>query len=122
MKLRNGRMVLQAKDIPDESFLEAIEATIEARTTEWGLDAKYASRWDIHDLLGHHIPEKVVLAKAAQLIKRGIIDGCTCTCRGDFEIVKPKPEPAPLVPVLWTQLSPTTRVTISVHPDSLEAT
>lgn len=113
MKLRNGRMVLQAKDISDEAFLEAIEATIEARTIAWGRDAKYASRWDIHDLLGHHIPEKVVLAKAAQLIKRGVIDGCTCTCRGDFEIVEPKPEPEwDPTPVLWTQLSPTVKVSI----------
>lgn len=87
MKIRNGRMLLQAKDIRDEDFLEAIETCIEARTIEWGFQARRATRWDIHDLLGHHIPEKVVLAKAAQLIKRGVIDGCTCGCRGDFEVV-----------------------------------
>lgn len=90
MKLRNGRMVLQAKDVRDEDFLEAIETSIEARTIEWGFQAHYASRWDIRDLLGHHIPEKVVLAKANQLMKRDIIDGCACGCRGDFEIVEEK--------------------------------
>lgn len=32
------------------------------------------------------IPEKVVLAKARRLVKRGLIDGCCCGCRGDFRI------------------------------------
>lgn len=37
------------------------------------------------------IPEKIVLAKARKLIRRGVIDGCACGCRGDFEIPAPKP-------------------------------
>jgi hypothetical protein len=32
-------------------------------------------------------PDKVVLAKAKRLVKRGLISGCTCGCRGDFEIM-----------------------------------
>jgi hypothetical protein len=31
-------------------------------------------------------PHKVVVAKLAKLIRRGLIDGCACGCRGDFEI------------------------------------
>lgn len=32
------------------------------------------------------IPYKVGLAAMANLIKRGLVEGCTCGCRGDFEI------------------------------------
>lgn len=32
------------------------------------------------------VPEKLVLAKLKQLIKRGLVNGCGCGCRGDFEI------------------------------------
>ncbi len=36
-------------------------------------------------------PKKLILAKMSQLIKKGLINGCTCGCRGDFEIT-PKGE------------------------------
>lgn len=32
------------------------------------------------------IPPKLGLAKAGMMIRRGLITGCTCGCRGDFEI------------------------------------
>lgn len=31
------------------------------------------------------IPDKLLLAKMAGLIRRGLIDGCPCGCRGDYE-------------------------------------
>lgn len=31
-------------------------------------------------------PEKVVMAKLKIMIKRKLINGCTCGCRGDFHI------------------------------------
>ena len=31
-------------------------------------------------------PEKVAMAKMSALIRRGLVTGCTCGCRGDFEI------------------------------------
>ena len=35
------------------------------------------------------LPENLVLAKARKLIKRGLLDGCACGCRGDFELSAP---------------------------------
>lgn len=32
------------------------------------------------------VPYKVGRAVMANLIKRGLVNGCTCGCRGDFEI------------------------------------
>jgi len=33
-------------------------------------------------------PTKVVKAKLNSLIKRGLVSGCICGCRGDFILVK----------------------------------
>jgi predicted transcriptional regulator len=38
-----------------------------------------------------NIPNKLVINKMRQLIRRGIVTGCGCGCRGDFEIT-PKGE------------------------------
>jgi predicted transcriptional regulator len=31
-------------------------------------------------------PVKLARAKMGMLIRRGLVDGCTCGCRGDFEL------------------------------------
>jgi hypothetical protein len=30
------------------------------------------------------VPDRLLLAKMDGLIRRGLVDGCTCGCRGDF--------------------------------------
>lgn len=32
------------------------------------------------------IPRKLALSKMRSLIKRGLVSGCACGCRGDFEL------------------------------------
>lgn len=90
-----------ARDIPDETFLDAIRATrheYKPGTMASGNDHGSATRWDVDMHLGGHrpadgfisdvpgVPAKVTLAKARRLIKRGLITGCACGCRGDYEI------------------------------------
>lgn len=95
----------RASDIPDEAVLEAVRACNEARCEgdeTWGWhsgrpgykeaddiedDAQphWAIRWDIGKALNDP-PEKVLLAKLKNLVKRGKLDGCACGCRGDFTI------------------------------------
>lgn len=65
----------QAKDISDEAFFEALDATI----VHENLGAVY---WEMAKYMG--VPDKVLLAKAKSMIKRGLITGCTDGCRGDF--------------------------------------
>jgi len=62
----------QAKDISDEMFLTEMRRVRHpwGWTTRWNMELPY--------------PEKVVLAKAASLIRRKVIGGCACGCRGDF--------------------------------------
>ena len=93
---------MKCADISDEAFLDAIRTVHRVR---WNDNPQWigASIWDIGAVLGGHpewcgqpeatqdelavFPEKVVRAKAKRLIKRGLIDGCACGCRGDFEIM-----------------------------------
>lgn len=91
---------MKAADIPDRDFLAAITEVIRIRNEDQPLDAPWiwASRWDIAAVLTGHaehvatapqdypdMPQKIVLAKAKRLIRRKLLDGCYCGCRGDFE-------------------------------------
>lgn len=94
---------IHARDIPDEAVIELVRACCEGRCNgdeTWGwhggrpgykhdpltpAKGHWANRFDIAKALGNP-PEKVVLAKLQKLIKRGLITGCACGCRGDFEL------------------------------------
>lgn len=69
---------MQAKDLGDRDFLSYIDtrsAALAAWVCLWDFDGPYLD-----------IPHKLIRAKAAKLIKRGFMTGCSCGCRGDFEI------------------------------------
>src|SRR5678815_4892395 len=94
---------MQAKDISDDAVISLVRACNEARCNgdeTWGwhggrpgykhdpntpAQGHWANLYDITKALGNP-PEKVVLAKLRRLINRGLITGCGCGCRGDFEI------------------------------------
>ena len=48
--------------------------------------SKWACLWDIQKEL-KDFPEKIVLSKLKNLLRKGKIQGCTCGCRGDFYII-----------------------------------
>ena len=81
---------MQAKDIPDALFLEYL-ATLQGHWTMlWGdnsvstwVDGKLVERKDLFPL---GTPHKVVRAKVRSLVRRKLMGGCDCGCRGDFEI------------------------------------
>lgn len=69
---------VKAADIADEIFLQTVLDVFEAE-----------NGWTNIRHLRERIPgfpEKVIRAKARQLIKRNWLSGCTCGCRGDFEL------------------------------------
>lgn len=95
---------MQAKDIPDEAFLAVVREFNEGRAPDkvltWpGSDIpdylvtgpRWAMVWDVAERL--EAPEKVIRAKAAKLIRRGLLDGCACGCRGDFDVVVTRFDP-----------------------------
>lgn len=78
---------MQAKDIPDDAII-AVLARLE-RDGKWpGVPRRWVMVWELYEAFPD-VPPKVVVAKMRALIRRGIADGCTCGCRGDFELVQP---------------------------------
>ena len=74
----------QCKDIPELPILEFLY--------QRKLDDKVWSCWyeGFENSIDQAMPEnthwKLRVAKMAKLIKRGLISGCGCGCRGDYEI------------------------------------
>lgn len=87
-KARSARMPAnspQAKDISDDEIRTAIIATRGRNDVP-----RWATTWDIIAHLSEY-PPKVVVAKLASCLARGVVQGHVCSrtppyCRGDFEI------------------------------------
>lgn len=73
---------MKAADIADRRLIEAIWHINWAK--EPGI-YRWALIWDLEEELPE-FPTKVIRAKCRALIRRGLIDGCDCGCRGDFEL------------------------------------
>lgn len=100
-----GGWIEKASDIPDEAFTAAIKEVCRRRNLMPPIPHHgwtTASRWDVTTVLAGHpelvgtdracdnwpnLPWKIVQAKAKRLVKRKVIDGCTCGCRGDYEVL-----------------------------------
>lgn len=78
----------QCKDIPDRPILEWLSAQKNVAT--W-FNYEGQPLWlplpvwlAMPD--GKDLPGPLVIAKMQSLIKRGLVDGCSCGCRGDYKI------------------------------------
>ena len=82
-EMKSGRP--QAKDIEDLDVLRVIGDLMAAEYRERPRADEYlwTMIWDINERFPG-VPEKVLMAKLDALVRRGLIDGCTCGCRGDF--------------------------------------
>lgn len=74
-------MAMQCKDIPDRPILEFLLQHL-GYWCNWHVGNEYSVR----QAMPAGIPEKLVLAKMRRLLARGLVQGCLCGCRGDFEI------------------------------------
>lgn len=75
---------MQCKDIPDLPILQFL-----AKQDRWA--THYDSNPErgmpsVGTVMPAETPIKLRAAKMAMLIRRGLVTGCTCGCRGDFEI------------------------------------
>ena len=81
---------MQCKDIPDEPVLRFLSGPFNDwpvpgwGTWFWADDYKPSN--SVANAMPAGTPEKLVLAKMRRLINRGLVDGCGCGCRGDFEL------------------------------------
>lgn len=78
--MKNGRM--QCKDIPDVPVLQFL-TKLGDRWANW-----FGPEFDnsVTHAMPAGTPEKLALGKMRMLMKRGLVDGCGCGCRGDFEL------------------------------------
>lgn len=79
--MSGGGKAFQAKHIPERPILEHLER-FEGVWCNWC----FGDERDVHNAMPTGIPDKVVLAKMRALMERGLVVGCGCGCRGDFEI------------------------------------
>src|SRR6266704_311959 len=68
----------QAKDIADMATLRVSDGLGRQRHC-------WTSPWDVAENFPA-FPEKVVAAKLKSLHRRGLVTGCPCGCRGDWEL------------------------------------
>lgn len=78
---------MQAKDIPDAPVLRFVEQHGGIGCNWFANDdgSPMGDRSVLH-AMPTETPAKVALAKMRGLVKRGLVTGCVCGCRGDFEI------------------------------------
>ena len=81
-------MIKHAKDIPDRLILNYLADRQGSWTCYWEgyFKDKDPSVSDIHYAVPDGSPVGLVRYKLKRLYKRGLIGGCVCGCRGDFEI------------------------------------
>lgn len=79
---------MKSGDIPDKDVLEYLAKYQGRWTCLWNgyFKEKDPSVPDVYYSMPEGTPSKVALAKMKSLYKRGLIGGCPCGCRGDFEI------------------------------------
>jgi hypothetical protein len=74
---------MQCKDIPDEPILRFLDDL-----DRWATYGEGHSMPTVRDAMPANTPKKLQLAKMRSLIDRGLVSGCHCGCRGDFEITE----------------------------------
>lgn len=75
---------IQAKDIDERPILEFLFERRQRLGKYYDWSCWYHPEFDA--LFPKDVPYKVRRAKLKSMIDRGLIDGCTCGCRGDFMI------------------------------------
>lgn len=71
--------MMQCKDIPDRPILELL-AKKPSEPHGWVKEHPH----DVSAAFPEGTPDKLKLAKMGMLIRRGLVSGCACGCRGDF--------------------------------------
>ena len=74
---------MKCKDIPDFQVLEFL-ALYDPEWCNWNM----GNQRDICNAFPDGTPKKMVLSKIKSLIRRGLVDGCGCGCRGDFALTE----------------------------------
>ena len=78
---RAGNPSVKTSDIPERPILEFL-----AKLDRWATHGNARSMPTVQDAMPEGTPIKLQLSKMRALKKRGLVQGCYCGCRGDWEI------------------------------------
>jgi len=81
---------MKCKDIPDIPILEFLSKFEEGMWCNW-YEIEPGKSWSsrsVRNAMPKDTPAKLVLAKMRMLMRRELVQGCGCGCRGDFEITQ----------------------------------
>jgi hypothetical protein len=79
---------MKCADIPDGPILRLLANLPpyeNGRRRTWG-NWCFGDGGDVRSVMPPLPSDKLALAKMRQMIRRGVVGGCPCGCRGDFEI------------------------------------
>lgn len=76
---------MQCKDIPDQPILDFLER-LDGRWATWFHPHPDMAMPTVLSVMPEGTTTKLAHAKMRKLIRRGLVDGCICGCRGDFVI------------------------------------
>lgn len=78
-----ARKAKQCKDIPDQPILDFL-AELKGSVGVWfpGFDNS------VGNAMPAGTPPRMIRAKMHMLIRRGLVDGCFCGCRGDYTLTE----------------------------------
>lgn len=83
---------MQCKDIPTLPILEFLDkfGGIGCNWFEYdeAAEKKYSNWRSVRVVMPAGAPSKLVHAKMLLLIKKGLVEGCDCGCRGDFSLTE----------------------------------
>lgn len=78
---------MKTSDIKDADILNFLADRQGSWTSLWyGHFGKESDIQDVYWAFPEGTPDKICHAKMKSLYKRGLVGGCDCGCRGDFEI------------------------------------
>lgn len=72
---------MQCKDIQDKPILQLL-----AKNPGVWHNWYFGDEKDVSKVMPANTPDKLIIGKMRMLMRRGLVDGCDCGCRGDFEI------------------------------------
>lgn len=75
---------MKTSDIPERPILEFLALNPD----EWHTHGKGYFMPTVQDAMPKDTPVKLQLSKMRSLLRRGLVSGCGCGCRGDWEITQ----------------------------------
>lgn len=77
---------MQCKDIPDKPVLAFLASLPVGSPGTWFWSDDYKPNNSVIRAMPDGTPAKLGRVKMQGLIKRGLVNGCACGCRGNFEV------------------------------------